>query len=263
MVPEPGHLWERQSLLLKGLSLSPDNAELNMREAELLAEAGRFHEALAYGRRAASLDPLDPVLAFELSGCLVYEGRLAEARSMIDKAARLWPDDEYVRITRISTEARYGDPDRALALIADPSSRPVSWEASNFDEWRRFIDTRKSRDPAKLAQYARDELAGLAAGKADLGLVVLRLSSLGAIDATFEAASRSTPAKPLDTGVLFRPPADGVRRDPRFMPLMEKVGLVAFWRRTGKWADFCDAPDRPYDCRAVASKLESAGAPRT
>jgi hypothetical protein len=47
------------------------------------------------------------------------------------------------------------------------------------------------------------------------------------------------------------------------MPLMEKVGLVAFWRRTGKWADFCDAPDRPYDCRAVASKLESAGAPRT
>jgi hypothetical protein len=128
MVPEPGHLWERQSLLLKGLSLSPDNAELNMREAELLAEAGRFHEALAYGRRAASLDPLDPVLAFELSGYLVYEGRLAEARSMIDKAARLWPDDEYVRITRISTEARYGDPDRALALIADPSSRPVSWE---------------------------------------------------------------------------------------------------------------------------------------
>jgi hypothetical protein len=47
------------------------------------------------------------------------------------------------------------------------------------------------------------------------------------------------------------------------MPLMEKVGLVAFWRRTGKWADFCDAPDRPYDCRTVASKLESAGAPRT
>jgi hypothetical protein len=31
--------------------------------------------------------------------------------------------------------------------------------------------------------------------------------------------------------------------------------VVAFWRSTGKWADFCDDADRPYDCRAVAAKL--------
>jgi hypothetical protein len=46
-----------------------------------------------------------------------------------------------------------------------------------------------------------------------------------------------------------------MRRDPRFMPLMAKVGLVDFWRKTGKWPDFCEAADRPYDCRAVAAKL--------
>jgi len=51
--------------------------------------------------------------------------------------------------------------------------------------------------------------------------------------------------------------ADGgpVRADPRFMPLMAKTGVLAFWRATNHWADFCNAPDRPYDCRVEAAKL--------
>ena len=62
-------------------------------------------------------------------------------------------------------------------------------------------------------------------------------------------------AKPLDPETLFRPVAASMRSDPRFMPLMAKVGLLDFWRKTGKWPDFCQAADRPYDCRAVAAKL--------
>ena len=46
-----------------------------------------------------------------------------------------------------------------------------------------------------------------------------------------------------------------MRRDSRFMPLAAKLGLVDFWKRTNHWPDFCEAKDRPYDCRAVAAKL--------
>jgi hypothetical protein len=106
-----------------------------------------------------------------------------------------------------------------------------------------------------VAQYVSDELAKLAAGKTESGTVIIRLSALGAVEGAFAAASLATPADPLDPEPLFRPVAASMRRDPRFMPLMAKIGLLDFWRKTGKWPDFCQAPDRPYDCRAVAAKL--------
>jgi hypothetical protein len=75
------------------------------------------------------------------------------------------------------------------------------------------------------------------------------------VEAEFAMAARSSPKDTLDTEVLFRPTADAMRRDPRFMPLVTKLGLVDFWEKSGHWPDFCEAPDRPYDCRKVAAAL--------
>jgi len=254
-IPEPGHLWERQKLLSKGLSVSPDNVLLNFHEAGLLAEAGRHDEAVAYARRAVALEPLSPFLTAQLAGFLAPHGQLMEARAVIERAARIWPDNADVLVARIAIEARYGDPDRALALLDDPKSRPADMEASKVDDWRRFAQARRRHDPSQIAAYARDVLAQLAAGRMDASRAVLQLSSLGAVDAAFAAAAKSTPADVVDTEPLFRPQAAAIRRDPRFIPLAAKLGLIDFWRRSGKWPDFCERPDRPYDCRAVAAKL--------
>jgi TolB-like protein len=251
----PGHLLEHQNLILKGLSVSPDNAELNAREGELLDQAGRVAEALTYGRQAEKLDPLNPAMASYLTGFLLSAGLLEEARTANERSTTLWPDIPYFAGERIVMELRFGDPDKALSLIDDPKTRPAGVEASVIDDWRRFALVRKSHDPAKVAQYVRDRLAELAAGRTDPSTVIIRLSALGAVDGAFAAASRATPADPLDPETLFRPVAASMRSDPRFMPLMAKVGLLDFWRKTGKWPDFCQAADRPYDCRAVAAKL--------
>jgi hypothetical protein len=45
-----------------------------------------------------------------------------------------------------------------------------------------------------------------------------------------------------------------MRRDPRFMSLAAKLGLVDYWRSSGKWPDFCSEPGLPYDCKAEAAK---------
>ena len=85
------------------------------------------------------------------------------------------------------------------------------------------------------------------------------LNNVGRPDAAFEAVAWAA-AKGVteaDPGPLFRPEADGMRRDPRFMPLAEKLGVVDFWRSSGKWPDFCEAPDLPYDCRAAAASLKA------
>jgi len=255
LIQAPGHLEERQGLLLKGLSVSPNNTLLNMMQGDLFGQLGRSEEAIAYYRRAVLLDPLHPDFTVYLATALASAGRLTEARTLIEQVQRLWPDLSDRGADSIMLEARWGDPARALAMLDDPKSRPADWEAPMIEKWRRFSLVRRSHDPAKTAAYAKDVLADFAAGRSDLNRAIRDLVGVGATEAAFAVAMRSAPADVLDTEVLFRPTAEGMRRDPRFMPLAAKLGLVEFWKRTNHWPDFCEAKDRPYDCRAVAAKL--------
>lgn len=57
------------------------------------------------------------------------------------------------------------------------------------------------------------------------------------------------------TYILFRPWTAKVRRDPRFMRLAKRLGLLDYWEKTGNWPDFCSEPDMPYNCKTEATKL--------
>jgi hypothetical protein len=54
---------------------------------------------------------------------------------------------------------------------------------------------------------------------------------------------------------FFYPMTASMRRDPRFMPLMHRGGLVQYWLETDRWPDFCDDPNLPYDCREEARRV--------
>lgn len=49
--------------------------------------------------------------------------------------------------------------------------------------------------------------------------------------------------------LLFRPWMANARRDTRFIRLTQRVGLLDYWEKSGKWPDFCTEPDMPYDCK--------------
>lgn len=44
------------------------------------------------------------------------------------------------------------------------------------------------------------------------------------------------------------------------MPTVMKIWRSQFdyWRKSGKWPDFCFRPDLPYDCKAEAARLAKA-----
>ena len=44
------------------------------------------------------------------------------------------------------------------------------------------------------------------------------------------------------TNMLFTPTAAPMQRDPRFMPLMQQMGLAEYWDRRGVVPDFLSAP---------------------
>jgi len=58
--------------------------------------------------------------------------------------------------------------------------------------------------------------------------------------------------------VIFRPALHKLRRDPRFMRVAKRIGLLDYWEASGKWPDLCYEPDLPYDCKAEAAKLTAS-----
>jgi hypothetical protein len=91
------------------------------------------------------------------------------------------------------------------------------------------------------------------------------LSSLGDVDGAFRVADRVLTDEYIRRSFgehviyfLFGAETIALRRDPRFMPLAQRLGLVDYWRSTGHWPDFCAEPGLPYDCKAVAAKLAAS-----
>ena len=80
---------------------------------------------------------------------------------------------------------------------------------------------------------------------------VRMLARQGDVDGAY-AALAANPANYQFPNLFFFPEMKAFRRDPRFMPLVHRLGLVDYWTRSGHWPDFCAEPDLPYDCGATA-----------
>jgi hypothetical protein len=60
------------------------------------------------------------------------------------------------------------------------------------------------------------------------------------------------------TEVLFRANMRDFRRDRRFMPLAETLGLVRYWQSGHVLPDFCTDSDLAYDCAAEFPHMHPA-----
>ena len=259
LVPRPG--WaERERLLHKALSADPDWPHANGFLGILLSEVGRLQEAAAYMERASAANPLSPDLGWtaQSADALSAAGRNDDADRVVAQLIKLWPADQDVWNARMSIAENTGRWDQASALLRDPG-RPHFYQSSDVVDFERLFRAAKSRSPAQVAAARRTEMKR-ATTPALINSSIIGLSILGDVDDAFKLAS-SPASKALGDGpyeVLFLPTTLPMRRNPRFMALAEKLGLVDYWRSTGKWPDFCSEPGLPYDCKAEAAKLRPA-----
>ena len=87
------------------------------------------------------------------------------------------------------------------------------------------------------------------------------LALLGFKEDAFAMIDRVSKRAPdRDPVFLFRAPMAPLQRDPRFLAVAGRFGLVSYWRRTGRWPDFCADPALPYDCKTEAAKIAGGGA---
>ena len=254
----------REKLLDQALAADPSSAYANLEKANLLFDVGRFAEGVTAIQRAAAADPLN--LNITTDFYLVGNGQTAAGNAELERVQRLWPHSERVwwdRLQVYGMEQRWDD---LLTLLDDRQSRPKSWTDAEIQVFRTGFAAEERRTPALIAEARRQFLAAQPRAPEQLITRFETLADLGLTDDAFRLADKWSEA-PL---TAFNPPQylffpggashsgifpGALRRDPRFMGLAAKLGLVDYWRATGQWPDFCAEPGLPYDCKGEAAKL--------
>ncbi|MDB5424668.1 MAG: hypothetical protein JWQ29_2084, partial [Phenylobacterium sp.] len=247
------HFAEREAELSKGLQADAQHAALNNFMGDLLRDVGRLQDAGAFYQRALQLDPLSPPKTTGSIAALAGAGQEAQAEALIDRGLRLFPTRGILR-TAIYNSVLYAPPDRALAILDQASGEKSGMNDAEVRLWRAYVNgpRRGHADPKLLRALAE----AARADRIDLGAAISALAQAGDVDAAFTETRQAMARQKRNALPTFYGGATrSMRRDPRFMPLAADLGLVAYWRATNHWPDFCADADLPYDCKAAALAL--------
>lgn len=241
--------YERIQTLERGLVAHPGDGMLETALGDWLMRVGRQNDAIVHARRASELDPASPAARMRYLWNLAHSGKPG-ALNELDKAERSWPGATNIELARFSYEMRYGDPRAALRMVEEGTSRWGEEAVIAFLQ-ARLNPTQANIDRAVTAQAQTHRQVPFYVS----GLVVT-LATFGrnkeALDALL--AYKHPEAAGFNSESWFRPATRGMRSDPRFIQAMARVGLLSYWKRSGKWPDFCFDPGLPYDCKKEAAK---------
>ncbi len=232
--------------LVRVLEVAPDNVFARQGMLNLLMAGGRMKEAGTLAEKAAASRPDSaPIKAARMLTIWAEEGP--------EQALRLM-DDGGLASLRVGVVpwlmALTGRHAQAEALIAEMEARQrVPSRVLRAQRLTaRALGTGRTDD----AEAARNALLplGMIGGMANF-MAIGGLSGLGFVDDAFTLAERwYSPAKDsgdtpeararrhvTSTRILFLPITEAMRADERFVPLCDRIGLVAYWRQRGLRAD--------------------------
>jgi adenylate cyclase len=261
-VATPPVMWsEREAILREAADAAPDSSVTSAALAMLWRRAGRLRDALPAIERATVRDPLSPWKASEHNHILLELGRFADAAPQIERSERLWPDLSSLQLEAAMYSGNHAAAETLLrgAVIPDRTDLPLMVRA---------LRSRSADDRRALARFCADANAI----RRFFALYCLgALAHLGEVDAAFRLADQIFPdqraptpdaveARWLEgdarihqtTYVLFWPWTAPMRADPRFAGVVERVGLLDYWRTSGEAPDFCAAERAPV-CAGLSS----------
>lgn len=256
-VAAPGWL-EREKNLALATSLPSADPLPSAVYALMLAEVGRLNDAaIQSGRVASETATGDPDYVILIANSLAEQGKDDDADRDLTRALQIAPNSPVIQDFRFHMYEWFGRWDEALGILTDDVTRPASLaQEDDLAATQKFIAAVEAATPEARAAAREAEMASVAHDRSHLMAAVSHLSALGLVDDAYRLLDQTPPsAQTDDVSVLFTPLNSALRRDPRFMPLAAKLGLVDYWTKSGKWPDFCTSPGLPYNCRAEAAKV--------
>jgi TolB-like protein/DNA-binding winged helix-turn-helix (wHTH) protein/Flp pilus assembly protein TadD len=246
MLAADSDIAEQESQLRKGLALQPDEPTLNSTLSAVLDDVGRVSEALKLQQRAVMLDPLSPRKTAGLAFLYAVSGQTAEARDTINRAAKLWPQSQNIWSTRLYIYGGFGYERQAIELLR---SAPAPLEPDFIAALRAYFTAMDEKTETSRSAAEKTLVAALRAHHFSKPFSAVLLANLGDIDAAFTQAEEAyfssklsgTQLRP-DTAMLFHPNSAALRRDPRFVSLVTRLGLMDYWK-SHPAPDFCLSED--------------------
>jgi DNA-binding winged helix-turn-helix (wHTH) protein/tetratricopeptide (TPR) repeat protein len=239
------------------LEQHPDHLFTRDSRSFLFGAVGRMRES-AQERLAFSRDPApEPDLQHRHVYALWFLGRIAEADRAASRGMEMWPGHAGIWFARLWVLASTGRLDRALAHIDDKAQRP-QLPPPMIATVRTALGAAKTRRSGEVDAAVQRVMAGVGQSVAAVVNAMMLLNLMGATDSAFDlarayyleqgpiiAAMQWRPGQPVvpdqrrrKTNMLFTPTAAAMQRDPRFLPLMEEMGLADYWSRRGVVPDF-------------------------
>ena len=263
--PIAGRYAERMALVGKALAALPNDPIILIHAGGLCDVLGYQRLTYGYIERAYQLDPR--YASFYYPYALENAGRNSEARAVVNRDADRWPDSFLLQCAAMRFAYEAGDwetYDRLLERL-----RPETQIFTLHSKLREMADTIRAWGPesgeAAIAELRSQLRATGTVAVSKLGF----LARQGLVDEVFEVLDEASFAhlrEPLgqlvqgevSLNIIFSPMFAMLRRDPRFVRLCAKLGLVDHWIATDQWPDFELEVAFTYDLRAEARRLSNA-----
>jgi serine/threonine protein kinase/tetratricopeptide (TPR) repeat protein len=208
----------------RAIALNPNDTDAHRMYGDYLVAMGRFDEAIVEKRRAEQLDPLSVTASWDIGRTLFYAGRDEEAIEAARRTLDLDPSFPYVYYLQAQIAYRKGDIPQALALMQQ-ALQLGGHKQLLITNWGMINARAGNRDEALRAM---DELRARATGTYTLPLFLARIyAALGNSDEAMKNLEQVYNDR-SESAVWLKvdPSLDSLRKDPRFIALIRKVGLT-------------------------------------
>ena len=215
---------EAERRLYRAVQLAgPTDYDTNLHYGWFLMNVGRAHDAVLYIERAMRAEPLLLRPVTFRAALFEMQGQLEQAQSLLIASSTLQGSPSLLTQGLVMIGLARHDRPGLRRLLTEDGGRCATLDdpqSALTDLRRNYADIRARGMQAQLLPVA-DFAAYL--GDPSLSLEALRTASRGS----------------QNLHALWRPALTDVRRLPEFKQLVQDLGLVDYWRATGRWGDFC------------------------
>ena len=207
----------------RALALNPDDFSARLGYSHLLANTGRFDDALAEIDRALQIDLLSPIAGSLKAQFLYHAGRHPEARKQVNATLERAPGFWIARVQAGLNQLEEGRPDEALASFEAARQSGGSWTPLALIGYTRAVSGQTAA--------ARLVLGELTAARRSSYVPPYRIATVhaGLGDAATALQWLERGLDERDVRMVFLrvdPTWSALRREPRFITLLQRMNLA-------------------------------------
>jgi len=259
LVPLPNYAGRDDALRL-ATQTTDTFGDAHAAYARFLLSVGRLKEGALIAERGYNLDANDREVITRLVQGFYMLNRVPEADALLNQAAAQWGDSDKLTIYKLwaaTWDGHYQDAletlksgryDAAIRGVGPDLGSPAPIADAGATVFK-ALDSGSAADRAAASEL----MSRLAVDPRPIDpFVPVALAALGHDQQALAATERVVKEWSTSlTFILFTPPFANARRTPQFAALVNRLGLLSYWRLPGRAPDFCREANPPPLCQGL------------